>query len=65
MISMVYPRTICLLYIIFVFFNNGPIHQPPPLYLLPLLLCGHGEMMGHESLEEGGADGDDGYDGAE
>ena len=52
--------------IIFIFYNNGPTHQPPHLYMPPpLLLCKHGEMMGHEILEEGGVDSDNGYDGGE
>ena len=37
-----------------------PHYLPPPP---PLLLCRHGQMMGHEILEEGGVDGDDGYNG--
>ena len=43
------------LYILLIFYNNRPTHQPSPLYMPPpLLLCGHGGMMVHESLSEGG-----------
>ena len=48
-----------------IFYNNGTTHQPSPLYIpLPLLLCGHGGMMVHDSLEEvGRVNSDDGYNG--
>ena len=52
-------------YILLIFYNNGPTHQTSPLYIPPpLLLCIHGGVMVHESLEEGGrVNSDDGYDG--
>ena len=52
-------------YILLIFYNNSPTHQPSPLYMPPpLLLWGNGGVVVHEILSEGGrVNSDDGKDG--